>query len=228
MATTYQQVTKPNLWQEEQAGNCLKFTFLAFGGRNGRGFSESRKAWDGQSRRHPGTYPPKGISVPVWFDWVGTVNGIRKNWGHTAVRLPDGRVMSSPYSGFGQLVFASIKALEKGFGATYLGWSEWMDGTVVVQPVEAAVKPVKPARRQYQIVTAEEANVRRRPTTQSPVIRVLKRGTKRRVSTRTRGEMTRGSNTWIRVRTGLRIGWVHASVWRVSDAATIKRLKELK
>jgi len=224
VATTYKQVTRPNRQQKERAGNCLRFTFLAFGGQNGRGFDESREAWDGQSRRHLGTYPPKGIEVPVWFDWTGTVNGVRKNWGHTAIRLADGRVLSSPYAGFGQMIFPSIKALEKGFGARYLGWSEWMDGTQVVEVTHVAEK-----RRSFRKkLKPVRVNLRAKPTTSSRVLRVMRPGVVRRVTTWTRGERVHGSDVWIRVRYGLRIGWVHSSCWAKFTPNTTRLLRELK
>ncbi len=117
-------------------GECAKFQWLAFGGRNGRDFLTAIEAWHGQSNRNFDR-PPLGISVPIWFSWT-------KDWrGHAAVWLADGRVLSSPVSGSkqGQNIFPSIDALINAFGGgmTYLGWAEWMDDTVVVEPVQILV-----------------------------------------------------------------------------------------
>lgn len=217
--TVYKQKKKPNTKQKEQSGNCLRFTFLAFGGKNGFGFSESRQAWNGQKKRHVGERPPRGVYVPVWFDWTGTIEGVTKNWGHTAIALPDGRILSSPLNGYGQDIFASVSALEKAFGAKYLGWSEQMDGTVVVKPA--------PGKYRKKLMMWQ-SNLRKEPTTKSKVLVVLKPGLVRTVSTWTRGEKVQGSDVWIRVRYGIRVGWVHSSNFKIFTPATTKRLRELK
>lgn len=143
--SAYIQVIAPNLGQKAWAGDCLFFTWAAFGSPPGLGFAFARQAWGGQHGRHPGELPPKGVMVPVWFDHFGTYGRPPeyKNWGHAAVSLGDGRILSSPATAntFGQTIFASIAALERGLNATYLGWSECMDSTPVVK--EASIQKGK-------------------------------------------------------------------------------------
>lgn len=133
---SYTQRIAPNLGQKSAAGDCLWFTWQAFGAPPGLGFKFAREAWNGQHGRHPGELPPAGVMVPVWFDHYGTYGEPPeyKNWGHAAVSLGDGRILSSPATAdtFGQTIFASIADLERTLRATYLGWSECMDATPVV------------------------------------------------------------------------------------------------
>lgn len=138
----FTQAIAPNLNQKSGAGDCLWFTWQAFGAPPGLGFTYARQAWDGQHGRHPGEAPPSGVAVPVWFDHYGTYGkpAQYKNWGHAAVSLGDGRILSSPAAAgtFGQTVFGSIAALERALNAKYLGWSECMDKTPVVTPTSSA------------------------------------------------------------------------------------------
>lgn len=134
----YQQVVSPNLNQTSDVGMCAYFVFHAFGGKNGWGFQWARQAWDGQANKHSG-HPPLGISVPIWHDYWATLSGVYRNWGHVSIRLTDGRVLSSPFPtyGNGQRVFSSIGEMESVMGlGSYLGWTESMDGTRVVEEVD--------------------------------------------------------------------------------------------
>lgn len=133
------QLVNPNLKQTSDVAMCAYFVFHAFGGKNGFGFQWARQAWEGQHNRHHG-HPPLGIAVPIWHDYWATLGGIYRNWGHVSVRLPDGRVLSSPYPtyGSGQRVYANIAAMEADMRlGAYLGWSESMDGTRIVEPKPA-------------------------------------------------------------------------------------------
>lgn len=100
-------------------------------------FPDARTAWDGQKGRHFDR-PPLGIAVPIWFDHWGNYGTppTFKNWGHVATRLPDGRVLSSPFwpKTYGYDIFPDIDSMMKALGgnAKYLGWSEWLHDTQIV------------------------------------------------------------------------------------------------
>lgn len=131
----YKQVTAPNTTVQDGAGWCLRHTQSVFA--SPVAFPSARKAWDGQKGRHT-DIPPLGISVPIWFDHYGTYGSpaFWDNWGHVATRLPDGRVLTSPfYSNYGSEIYESIDRMARSMpgGATYLGWSEHMNGKQVVQ-----------------------------------------------------------------------------------------------
>lgn len=126
-----QQLVYPYLAQTSNVGECGYFVYMAYGGQNGWGFQTARQAWDGQANKHPGEYPPLGVSVPIWHDyWYKGVN-----LGHASIRLADGRVLSSPYPsyGVGQRVLSSIAEMELIYGlGQYLGWSGSLDGTQII------------------------------------------------------------------------------------------------
>lgn len=128
----FRQVTPPIMSTVARPGWCAEFQFNAFGGKNGRGFDSAREAWYGQSKRHVGELPPAGVAVPIWFSWEHD-----PNW-HAAVSLADGSLMMSPMSGtaVGRSTYSSLDAFLRAFPAMgFLGWAEWMDDTVVVEPV---------------------------------------------------------------------------------------------
>lgn len=145
--TNLKQVTPANLTVKDGLGWCLRFTQSAFGAPVA--YSSARTAWSGQKGRHPGENPPKGVSVPIWFDHWGSYGYPAKygNWGHVAVSLPDGRVFTSPMLAsqlsqwdtvknemVGSAIYPSISALQKVIGGSpnYLGWSEFMNDKKVV------------------------------------------------------------------------------------------------
>lgn len=211
---------KPNTKQTANAGGCLAFTFRAFGEKNGWGFQLARQAWDGQANRHPGKKPPKGVRVPVWFDHWGTYSGVYKNWGHAAISLGDGSILSSPLSGHGQVIFRSIADLERRLGARYLGWSESLDGTQIVGPDLPGAKPSW--RRLVKRLKPGRSNVRAQPTTKSRVTRTIRSKGLSTVVGWTRGERVRGSDIWFKVAHG----WVHSSRFRTITAGTTRFLRE--
>lgn len=133
---SYTQVAPVYLNTVDGVGWCLRFTQTAF--RAPVAFPSARAAWDGQKGRHT-DLPPKGVAVPIWFDHWGTYSGVYANWGHVAVSLPDGRILSSPMNvkQGGQVFFNSIAELQRAIGGspTYLGWSEYMNGKQIVSPV---------------------------------------------------------------------------------------------
>lgn len=134
----WRQVTAPIMSTVDLPGMCARFQWKSFGSRNGWGFGSATAAWNGQAKKHPGEWPPSGVSVPIWLSWAKDPNG------HAAISLADGRVLTSPVRGtsVGQEIYPSIQAMMNAFGGgmTYLGWGEQMDGTVVVERVNETEK----------------------------------------------------------------------------------------
>lgn len=85
-----------------------------------------------------------------------------------------------------------------------------------------------PKHRSYRKLINQAAHVRKAPSSKSKSLRLLPAGTIKRVTTWTTGEKVGNSSSWIRVRTGLRVGWVHSSAFKVFNATTKTRLRELK
>lgn len=140
---SYKQVKTPNLDPVIYQGNvvlynwlgwCLAYVQTAFGA----GWSGST-AWDGWVNRTSGKHAdwniPSGVYVPIWFD--GYWNGQRL--GHVAI-YKDGKIWSSPYTNKPYAdVIGSISEVERIYGMKYVGWSEFVGPTRViewVQPVQ--------------------------------------------------------------------------------------------
>lgn len=109
-------------------GWCLAYVQTAFGA----GWSGST-AWDGWANRTQGRHSdwniPSGVYVPIWFD--GYWNGNR--YGHVAI-YKDGKVWSSPYSNKPYAdVLGSIAEVERIYGMKYVGWSEFVGQTRVLE-----------------------------------------------------------------------------------------------
>jgi len=85
------------------------------------------KAWNG-TQQHRDRNFPSGCSVPVFYSWTGTVDGVKDNYGHIAVRLADGRVWSDGK------YFANVDALVGSYlsNGSYLGWGESINNVRVV------------------------------------------------------------------------------------------------
>ncbi len=91
-------------------------------------------AWHGwldAQFKHTDTIPTD-VSVPIWFSWSGTVEGVYDNYGHVAVSTPNG-VYTNPLSGSGHKVFPSVQALATNYGVKYVGWSEDIESLRVVE-----------------------------------------------------------------------------------------------
>lgn len=136
---SYRQVKTPNLDPVIYQGGkilynwlgwCLAYVQTAFGA----GWSGST-AWQGwtthTSGKHADRNIPKGVYVPIWFD--GYWNGQRL--GHVAI-YRDGKIWSSPVSNKPYAdTWSSIAAVEKAYGMRYVGWSEFVGSTRVIQKV---------------------------------------------------------------------------------------------
>lgn len=121
----------------EVAGRCLQFTKRAF-----NIFTPGTNAWDEWSKakyKHRDRKFPKGVSVPIFFDWSGNVlwdDGVTRfgRYGHAAVRHKDGKIYSSPLTGTGRAVFNSVEDLESAFGGMkYVGWTEDIAGKRIIE-----------------------------------------------------------------------------------------------
>lgn len=88
---------------------------------------------------HPGT-PPKGVWVPLYFDFWATIEGIYKNWGHVGWQAPDGSFYSDGVK------YANVGEYDRTHTPNYIGWGELMNDVRVVSYV-ADPAPAKPAGR---------------------------------------------------------------------------------
>ncbi|MDR2538556.1 MAG: hypothetical protein LBC43_02805, partial [Bifidobacteriaceae bacterium] len=120
-------------------GMCLKAVQDAFSPPdNFRKVNWAMDAWDMEinSGAAQKNVPPKGVAVPIWFDLAG-LNLARRQGGHIAISLPNGKVASASQAGKHSNLFIhnSINDLIKyyGQGIKYLGWSPWVEGVQIVK-----------------------------------------------------------------------------------------------
>lgn len=125
---SYRQVKTPNVNVATEIGMCLAYVQNAFG--SGWAGSYALQGWrDIVKRKHTNRNIPSGVYVPIWFS--GYWNGF--NYGHVAI-YKDGVVYSSPYTNkrtHDRL--GSIAEVERIYGMQYIGWSEDIGGTVVIE-----------------------------------------------------------------------------------------------
>lgn len=169
-------------------------------------------------------YPQWGFAVPIWFDHWGTYGSppTYANWGHVALWLGDGRVLTSPLlykeldaKGVGNPIYPSIDAMMKtlGGGAKYLGWSEYMNGKQIVKAGalaahERQADPSLPVKRRAE------------PTTKSKDLgSPISAGEVGEFDGWARGETVSGNNIWFR---GL-----HSKNWFWSGGFTSQSTKGL-
>lgn len=153
----YRQLVQPNLDIYETAGWCLQFTRRVFGAP-----AVEPTAWQGWERtqfKHHDRNWPNGVSIPVWFDWWGDVGHGRQRYGHVAVLHTDGRVYSSPLTGYGRAWFVSVDDLVRAFGGgmTYVGWTEDISGVRVVKKEEGMTRQEAEGYRYIMRVLNSEA-----------------------------------------------------------------------
>lgn len=130
---SYRQIITPNVNVSAELGMCLNYVQRAFGvGWSG---SYALDAWNRNSQfNHQDRNMPAGVYILVFF--TGFWNGF--NYGHVVV-YKDGICYSSPYtykSTHDQL--GNIETVEKIYGMKFLGWSEGLAGSRIIEYQEAA------------------------------------------------------------------------------------------
>lgn len=119
-------------------GYCLAYVQTAFGA--GWAGVTAWESWSSAKGKHADRNFPIGVYVPIWFSHTGTYGGVRKNWGHVAIlRIdPNGsvKIWSSPLSNKAYAdVFTGISQLERAFNASFVGWTEFVGPTRVLEYV---------------------------------------------------------------------------------------------
>jgi hypothetical protein len=120
----YTQIRSANPNAKSYPGYCLQLVTESFFGTPG-GHNTARDAWDASGTKNTSRDLPN-VQVPVFFSWVGTIDGIRKDWGHVVTYFPGRGFLSSPgkwTDGYGNQWFASIDAVTRWFNAPYLGFT---------------------------------------------------------------------------------------------------------
>lgn len=142
----YDQIVTPNLdpylYDEgKQLNTWLGWCLLYVQTSYGAGWAGST-AWDAWSYRVTNKHEndwnlPSGVYVPIWFSGY-------YGMGHVAI-YKDGTIWSTPISSkpFAD-TWSSIQEVEEEYGVTYVGWSEDIGGTQVINFVAPA--PATPSQ----------------------------------------------------------------------------------
>lgn len=120
----YQQIREPDTTACENPGWCLGMITKVYFGPVG-GYGCATDAWNASGTKN-GSRDMPPVSVPVWFSWWGTIDGIHKDWGHVVAWVPGRGFLSSPgrwSDGYGQQWFGSIEEIERWFGCRYVGFT---------------------------------------------------------------------------------------------------------
>lgn len=119
------QLIEPNLDIVGKLGWCLQYARQVFSAPAVE--ATAWKAWIATKFKHEDKNFPD-VAVPIWFDYYEN----KKQYGHTAVRLPNGLVYSSPLSSKADRTITTLENIEKKLGAKYVGWSEDISGIKVI------------------------------------------------------------------------------------------------
>lgn len=133
---TWNALVPPRLGTQDATGMCLRFAQSFFGAPVAH--PSAWVAWQHQQHRHGPAEPLPPVPVPIWFSHYGTYGSppTYGNWGHVAIHVPGDAIYTSPAGGFGQGRYATIAQIERAFNATYVGWSEDINGLRVAEPGE--------------------------------------------------------------------------------------------
>lgn len=130
----WEQNAQPNLNTKDNPGMCLRFVQSVYGAPVA--YPTATAAWNATGQQYDSRSMPNA-SVPVWFSWVGTINGVTQDWGHVVAWIPErGQFLSSPLywsQGYGQSWVNSIEEIESILGARYVGYSADLNGMQIAE-----------------------------------------------------------------------------------------------
>lgn len=143
-------------------GWCLVYVQTAFG--TGWAGSNATEAWDNHipdSAKHQDRDIPGGMYVPIYFSGY---HGL----GHFGI-YKDGYVWCTPIDHKPTAdVWDSISTVEQKYGVTYVGWSEMLGGTQVIEYTPDVVAEQTPPQPTYQVTetypTGKQVQLNKQPT----------------------------------------------------------------
>jgi len=135
-------------------GWCMNYVRTAFG--VARKIPSAWGSWVASSTQHADRNFPKNVYFAAYFSYYANLDGTGvKNWGHVVICLvhDDGsmEIWSAPIS---HKPFAdkwsSIEEVERKYGVKFAGWTEDVNGTLVIRP--AAATPAIPPAQKYEVI----------------------------------------------------------------------------
>lgn len=154
---SWTQNAAPNLGTTDYPGWCLRFIQSVYG--SPVAYPSATAAWNATGQKY-GTRDMPSVSVPVWFSWIGDIDGTgAKDWGHVAAWIPErGQFLSSPMTwsqGYGQSWVNSLEDFERILGATYVGFSADLNGLQIATYTEDANPTPAPSGTYYTVVPGD-------------------------------------------------------------------------
>ncbi len=143
--TDYEALVEINTETQELTGRCLPYAQTFFGAPVMHDYAF--QAWEATKHKHAPDEPLPDAPVLLWYSHYGTYYSHSKkvwefvNAGHVTPYVPGDAIYSSPPAGFGSSRYGSIREIELTFGASYVGWSEDINGLRVAQPVPPTPPP---------------------------------------------------------------------------------------
>ena len=164
---SYKQAVTPNLDPEvynngavlnDWLGMCLAVEETRFG--SDRVADYAQEAYDQFVQfKHEDRNVPVGVYVPLWF---AVDSGEYAGQGHVCMLLPDGSISSAPVTHKPTAdAWGSIAEVEQNYHCRFLGWSEDMVGTRVIEFVADPVpvvptEPTPEPEHQYHTVVVDD------------------------------------------------------------------------
>lgn len=105
-------------------------------------YPTARSDWNNNLKQHKNKTFPVGVAVPVYWSLTLTLDGVTADYGHIAVRMPDGRIWTDG------IFYANVDSLNRYYlngRGIYLGWGESVEGIRVVK--EISMSPKTPTAR---------------------------------------------------------------------------------
>lgn len=178
--SSYTTLVLPRTGTTDYAGRCLPYAQTFFGAPVM--YDYARQAFDATQFKHLDWYPPSDAPSLLWFDHWGTYFSYSKgiyeyvNAGHVAILVPGVGIFTSPayqqFNEFGQAipsseVYQTIAEIERIFGATYIGWTEDINGLRVIAPGNKPnptppAPPVKKWRKAMETIYRAPENKRQK------------------------------------------------------------------
>lgn len=168
-----------------KAGWCLSLAETAVSAPHL--FATAKEAADNADLHADRDYPTDAVCALFW-DWTSKSDGI--NYGHVVINVPGQGLFSSPkqWGEFGNAWYSSIDEVSNWLGATYLGWSPTLAGTVLSVDDGGTAAPAAPAVASNQRVAG--------------ALGVFRRAEPNQTSEHLDGDLEAGT-------VGNFVGWVH-------------------
>lgn len=151
----YKQLRAPNFSTTGLPGWCLGVVLHAYDFSSGAYCA--RDEWDRNGTKRYDALPTD-VAVPIFYSWIGTIDNVTRDFGDVAIHVPGRGVFGSPMSGgVANRWDSSIdsRRVAIGGGAKYLGWTEQLNGTNLIELIKGGEQPMTSAEENevYLIAT---------------------------------------------------------------------------